>query len=106
LANIAGRVTNLIALKSGRTISPYRLTSIIETDPAIRRFQGVQVEPGKLRINLVVAHGGSGRRTIPGPVGQIPAVLPEPAGVTAHPVPQIVRRAGKFKVVQREFGGA
>ena len=50
LAAVSGREVDMLILADGRRLSPYLLTSIIELDPAIRRYQIVQDSPSALTI--------------------------------------------------------
>ncbi len=53
IKTISGREVDMIELPNGRKISPYLLTSIIETDPSMRRYQIVQVGPSRLEVRYL-----------------------------------------------------
>jgi phenylacetate-CoA ligase len=55
LAAVSGREVDMLILADGRRLSPYLLTSIIELDPAIRRYQIVQSSPSELTVRYLRA---------------------------------------------------
>ena len=50
LAAVSGREVDMLLLADGRRLSPYLLTSIIELDPGIRRYQIVQDTPTDIKV--------------------------------------------------------
>jgi len=55
LAAVSGREVDMLILADDRRLSPYLLTSIIELDPGIRRYQIVQSTPSELTIRYLRA---------------------------------------------------
>jgi phenylacetate-CoA ligase len=55
LAAVSGREVDMLILADGRRLSPYLLTSIIEVDPAFRRYQIVQSSPSELTVRYLRA---------------------------------------------------
>ena len=53
IETISGREVDMIELPNGHKISPYLLTSIVETDPSMRRYQIVQVGPARLEVRYL-----------------------------------------------------
>ena len=53
LAAVSGREIDMLFLADGRKLSPYLLTSLIELDPGIRRYQIVQESPSDLRVRYI-----------------------------------------------------
>jgi phenylacetate-CoA ligase len=62
IENITGREVDMFELQNGRRVSPYMLTTAIEAQPEIRKYQLIQLSPGFLRIRYVVKDGGSPAR--------------------------------------------
>lgn len=104
LASIAGRRVEYLQLADGRRLSPYLLTTRIETVPGLRQYQIVQRGDNSLELRVAFLRGfealeesASGlRRLLRGLVG--PAT---PVHVT---IVDTIRRtaAGKHQVVVRE----
>ena len=53
LAAVSGREVDMLVLADGRRLSPYLLTSIIELDPGVRRYQIVQDSPSHLIVRYL-----------------------------------------------------
>ena len=53
LEAVSGREVDLLVLADGRRLSPYLLTSIVELDPAMRRYQLVQDHPRSLEVRYI-----------------------------------------------------
>ena len=53
LSQIEGREGELITLPSGRRLSPYLLTTVIEADASILQYRIVQTAPANFRIDVV-----------------------------------------------------
>jgi phenylacetate-CoA ligase len=53
LENLGGRQTDVVVLADGRRLSPYLLSTSIESHPGIARYQLVQPSPGRLLVNYV-----------------------------------------------------
>jgi phenylacetate-CoA ligase len=104
LADIAGRRVEYLALADGRRISPYLLTTHIETVEGLRQYQIVQRADGALELRVVFhrdheARAGAAealRRTLGALVGPGTAVrVVEVDAIERTP-------AGKHQVVTRE----
>ena len=59
LAAVSGREVDMLVLADGRRLSPYLLTSIIELDPGIRRYQIVQDSPSDLEVRYLSLSDGA-----------------------------------------------
>lgn len=53
IETVSGREVDMLELPDGHKVSPYLLTSIVEMDPAMRRYQIVQVDPATLEIRYL-----------------------------------------------------
>ncbi len=53
LSQIEGREGELITLPSGRRLSPYLLTTVIEAEASILQYRIVQTAPAKFRVDVV-----------------------------------------------------
>lgn len=53
IESVSGREVDMLILPDGRRISPYLLTSIVETDASIRRYQIVQIRPSQLEVRYI-----------------------------------------------------
>jgi phenylacetate-CoA ligase len=59
LAAVSGREVDMLLLADGRKLSPYLLTSLIELDPGIRRYQIVQESTSDLRVRYISPADGA-----------------------------------------------
>ena len=57
LTNIIGRETEFLQLRDGSRLSPYRLTTAVETVPGLLKYRFFQADDLSLRIEVVL--GGS-----------------------------------------------
>lgn len=90
LSRIDGRQGDLIALPSGRRLSPYVLTTAIEADSSVLQFRIVQTGGSSIRIDIVRRSGT--------PAGKSTAALcAELATLAAEPVDFTVREVGGFE---------
>lgn len=58
IETVSGREVDMLELPNGQKVSPYLLTSIIETDSAVRRYQIVQVGPARLEVRYLCQPAG------------------------------------------------
>ena len=103
LAAVSGREVDMLILADGRRLSPYLLTSIIELDPAIRRYQIVQSSPSELTVRYLRA---SDREVNEPRLRQsIAELLGEAVQIHFDHVTDLPRtERGKQKVFIRNFG--
>ncbi|HUO82692.1 MAG TPA: hypothetical protein VM616_07540 [Gammaproteobacteria bacterium] len=104
LRDLAGRRVEYLALADGRRISPYLLTTHIETVEGLRQYQIVQRGDGSLELRVVFRRDHDGRadtserlrRLLEGLVGpKTPVRVAEQDAIRRTP-------AGKHQVVTRE----
>lgn len=57
LADVAGREADLIELRDGGRISPYVLSTIVETRPEIRRYRLLESSPGEIEVQYQLRPG-------------------------------------------------
>jgi phenylacetate-CoA ligase len=101
VARIHGRQVEQLELPSGRRVSPYLLTTLIERHPGVRKYQMVQERPERLRIDVVMPNG-SGSQTFAPIAAEIERALGGEVAVEFRPVEAIERtRAGKHRVLVR-----
>jgi phenylacetate-CoA ligase len=103
LAAVSGREVDMLILPDGRRLSPYLLTSVIELDPAIRRYQIVQDSPSMLTVRYLRASDSEVdqprlRQSIAGLLGEAMQIHFE----RVTDLPRTER--GKQKVFIRNFG--
>ena len=104
LDNIAGRQTQYILLPSGKTRSPYLLTTIIEEVPEIRKYQIVQTSPSDLRIDITFSLNAAVDTVLHTLPYELQKVLKEKINITVNKVDHIRRSAGgKYQIVVRSF---
>jgi phenylacetate-CoA ligase len=100
---IHGRETDLVSLSSGKRVSPYLLTTVIEGHPGIRKYQIVQEGPWDIRIDYVAFHGTVPPQELRTLTGDLVRAVGEELTFTFNPVGELHRSAsGKFKILQRE----
>lgn len=103
LANIVGREAEFLHLPDGRRLSPYRLTTAIETTPGLIQYQFVQHRDLALELRVVFARSrdrlDASLETLR---ERLQAVLGSHVDVPISPVDSIERTArGKHQVVTR-----
>lgn len=99
IRRIQGREVEQLELPSGRRISPYLLTTLIERHPGLRKYQLVQEQPGRLRVDVVVANGDGPEAFAP-LAAEIGRALGGDIAVEFRPVEQIARTsAGKHRIL-------
>jgi phenylacetate-CoA ligase len=78
LCALAGREGEMIALPSGRRLSPYLLTTLIETQRSIRQYRIFQTAPAAFRIDVVVERPGASAAWQPSLCAQLSQLAGEP----------------------------
>lgn len=101
VARIHGRQVEQLELPSGRRVSPYLLTTLIEDRAGLRKYQLVQERPERLRIDVVTADGAG-----PDAFAPITTAIERALGgevtVEFRPVAAIARtRGGKHRILVR-----
>jgi phenylacetate-CoA ligase len=104
LASIAGRRVEYLELAGGRRISPYLLTTHIETVPGLRQYQIVQRRDGSLELRVAFLLGFEARAESAGELQRLLSELAGPATPVRVTIVDSIRRtaAGKHLVVVRE----
>ncbi len=102
LAAVDGRKGDMILLPDGRRLSPYRLTTLIESDPDLLQYRIVETAPGTFRVDRV-----RNQAAVPAQdqmlLRDLVAVVGAPARFTLRDVSELGRsRSGKRAVFQRE----
>ena len=102
LAAVSGREVDMLLLADGRKLSPYLLTSLIELDPGIRRYQIVQESLSDLNVRYISPAEGAVNE---GQLKQsLTGVLGDSMQIRFERVPDLPRTArGKQKVFIRDF---
>jgi phenylacetate-CoA ligase len=102
LVEIAGREGDMITLPSGRRLSPYLLTTAIESEDSILQYQIIQTEPDAFRIDAVVRSPGQSARW-QGPLcAELLRRAAEPVGFMVREVDHLVRApSGKRSIIVR-----
>ena len=102
LAAVSGREVDMLVLADGRRLSPYLLTSIIELDPGIRRYQIVQDSPSDLKVRYLSPFDGAVNEAQLG--RSLAGVLGESLQIRFERVTGLPRtERGKQKVFLRNF---
>lgn len=104
LAYIAGRQVEYLQLADGRRISPYLLTTHIETLPGLRQYQVVQHENGSIELRVIFLGGNAGHDDDIRELGRILDSLVGPETRSSVTPVEVIQRtaAGKHQVVMRE----
>lgn len=103
LENIAGREIEYLTLADGRRVSPYLLTTAIETCSEIRQYQVVQLAPNRVEVQVIVPEPASQAR-LDRLHGAIKEMLGEPVEITLRAVDRIERTsAGKHQILRKAF---
>jgi phenylacetate-CoA ligase len=100
LEHITGRETEYLTFPGGRRVSPYRLTTAIETCVDIKKYQIIQLAPDRIEVQVIVAQ----RR--PAALDRLHStmqeVLGKPVDVKLKVVDRIDRTpAGKYQIVRK-----
>lgn len=102
MVEIAGREGDMITLPSGRRLSPYLLTTAIESVESILQYRIVQTEANAFRIDAVVRSPGQSSRW-QGPLcAELTRRAAEPVGFMVQEVDHLARApSGKRSVFVR-----
>lgn len=102
IETISGREVDMIELPNGHKVSPYLLTSIVEMDPSMRRYQIVQVGPARLEIRYLSRTSGDvDEREL---TRSLLALLSDQMQIQFRQVDNLPRTPrGKQKVYYRDF---
>jgi phenylacetate-CoA ligase len=99
---ISGREGDMMTLPSGRRISPYTLTTILETLPGLHQYRIVQAAPESLRIDMVASVAADAGR-IERCRRELADTIGEPMDISFRTVAEIPRmKGGKHRVFVRE----
>jgi phenylacetate-CoA ligase len=102
IASVTGREVEMLLLPDGRRLSPYLLTSIVERDPAIRRYQLAQTDIDRLQVRYVASDGSTvNEAQLARALGELVDSQMETRLVRVAQIPRTPR--GKQKVFIREF---
>jgi phenylacetate-CoA ligase len=102
-----GREGDMIELPDGRRISPYLLTTAIESEGTILQYRIVQAAARAYRIDAVVAARGDSLRWRDPLCSKLQRLLGSEVSVTVREVERLERPAsGKRSVFQRALAGA
>lgn len=94
MRGFVGREGDMITLPSGRRVSPYLLTTAIESEDSILQYRIVQTAPGAFRIDVIVR---SPQQTVAWRAricAQFVHMLGEPVDVTLREVSELERSPG------------
>ena len=99
---ISGREGDMMTLPSGRRISPYTLTTILETLHGLHQYRIVQVAPERLRIDMVASAATDADR-IERCRRELTDTIGEPMDISFRAVREIPRmKGGKHRAFVRE----
>jgi len=102
LLGFEGREGDMIDLPDGRRISPYLLTTAIETDESIRQYRIVQTAVDAFRIDVIVSAPGDSLRWRERLCGELRGILGGAFAVAVREVDALPRApSGKRSVFQR-----
>jgi phenylacetate-coenzyme A ligase PaaK-like adenylate-forming protein len=107
MLEFVGREGDAITLPSGRRLSPYLLTTVIESESSILQYRIFHTEPNAFRIDVIVRSAGqsaSWQRQVCAELGR---VIGEPADFKVREVDALERApSGKRSVFVRVHAGA
>ena len=102
LSHIRGRSADFITLPTGRKVSPYLLTTVIERNKAIRKYQIFQNSVLELIIDIIVDEEKNGQYTIRNTKTELEQVLKEEIDIRFNRVDKISRPpSGKFQILRK-----
>ena len=102
-----GREGEMIELPDGRRISPYLLTTAIESERSILQYRIVQSAARAYRVDVIVAARGDSLRWRDPVCSRLQRLLGSEVAVTVREVERLERAAsGKRSVFQRVLAGA
>jgi len=102
LIEFSGREGDMIALPSGRRVSPYLLTTVIESVDSILQYRISQTASRDFRVDVIVKSPGESLRWRDGVCKQLELVLGEEATIAVREVGRLERApSGKRSVFVR-----
>ena len=97
-----GREADMINLQSGRRLSPYVLTTVVEEEDSILQYRIVETAPSAFRLDVVVRSPGQSETWSARVCAELRRVIGEPASVTVSEVAMLPPAAsGKRSVFVR-----
>lgn len=102
LSNIRGRLADFITLPSGKKVSPYLLTTIIEKNKAIRKYQIIQNSESELIIDVIMEKDENREEEFLTTKTELERALKEGMAIRFNRVHRISRPpGGKFQILQK-----
>ena len=102
LLAFTGREGDMLVLPGGRRVTPYVLTTAIESEPSILQYRIVQTASDALRIDVVTATPGSSARWAPAVGQSLRQLLDGQVAVSVREVERLERDpSGKRSVFKR-----
>jgi phenylacetate-CoA ligase len=102
MLEFAGREGDMITLASGRRLSPYLLTTAIESEDSILQYRIVQTRVNSFRIDVIVRSPGDSSAWQSRVSAEVEQLVGEPASVTVREVDALGRDpSGKRSVFVR-----
>jgi phenylacetate-CoA ligase len=106
MLEFVGREGDMIDLPSGRRLSPYLLTTVIESESSILQYRIFQTTPNAFRIDVIVRSPGQSALWQRDVCAQLARVIGEPAEINVREVDTLERAAsGKRSVFARIDAG-
>jgi hypothetical protein len=106
MLGFAVREGDAITLPSGRRLSPYLLTTVIESESSILQYRIFQIEPNAFRIDVIVQSAGQSASWQHEVCAELGRVIGEPADFKAREVDALERApSGKPSVFVRVHRG-
>jgi phenylacetate-CoA ligase len=107
MLEFVGREGDMIVLPSGRRLSPYLLTTAIESESSILQYRIFQTMPNAFRIDVIVRSRGQAAAWQRAVCEQLAAIIGEPAEIQVREVDALERApSGKRSVFVRMQAGA
>jgi phenylacetate-CoA ligase len=105
MLEFVGREGDAITLPSGRRLSPYLLTTVIESESSILQYRIFQTEPKAFRIDVIVRSAGQSTSWQHKICAELGRVIGEPAHFKVREVDALERApSGKRSVFVRVHG--
>jgi phenylacetate-CoA ligase len=103
LSNIIGREIEFLVLRDGRRLSPYRLTTAVETVPGLLKYRFIQTQDRSLSMEVVLAKNGRTEATQTSQIREsLRTILGNSVDVPIRVVEEIRRtRGGKHRIVSQ-----
>jgi phenylacetate-CoA ligase len=107
MLEFAGREGDMIELPSGRRLSPYLLTTAVESESSILQYRILQTGPSAFRVDVIVRSPGQSAVWQRDVCAQLTRVIGEPAEISVREVDTLERAAsGKRSVFARVLTGS